>query len=66
MSPDPVLDKVCGVAGGPILHEDHSLVIIEVVLDPGQHMGIQHQLQLVLGPHPEPYWEVDWVHLESF
>ena len=64
-SPEPVLDEVRGVAGGPVLHEDHVVVVVEVLLDPGQHVGLQHQLQVVLCPHPEPDWQVDRIHFET-
>ena len=65
VSPEPVLDKVRCVAGGPALHEDHVVIVVKVVLDPGQHVGLQHPLQVVLCPHPEPDWQVDRIHFET-
>ena len=51
---EPVLDHVRGVTGGPVLHQDHIPCVIEVGLDPGEHMSLKDQLQVLLGPHPEP------------
>ena len=54
MLPEPTLDPVRGVTGGPVLHQDHIPYVIEVGQDPVEHMSLKDQLQVLLGPHPEP------------
>ena len=63
--PKPALDHVPGVAGGPILHQDRFPGVLEVSLDPGEHVSFQHQLQVLLDPYPEPDWQVHWVLFHS-
>ena len=54
--PEPALDHILGVAGGPILHQDRVPGVLEVCLDPWEHGTFQHQLQVLHIPHPEPNW----------
>ena len=51
---EPVLDHVLGVTGGPVLNQDQIPCVIEVGLDPGEHMSLKDQLQVLLDSHPEP------------
>ena len=47
-------DHVWGVTGCPVRHQDHIPSVIEVGLDPEEHMSLKDQLQVLFGPHPEP------------
>ena len=49
-------DHVRGVTGCPVRHQDHIPSVIEVGLDPEEHMSLKDQLQVLFGPHPEPNW----------
>ncbi len=56
----PIVDGLSGVARSPILHQDDILVVGEV--DPGEHVRLQDQFQVVLSPHSEARFEEDWRH----
>ncbi len=56
----PFLDGLSCVARSPILHQDDILVVGEV--DPGEHVRMQDQFQVVFSPHSEARFEEDWQH----
>ena len=47
-------DHIRGVTGGPVRNQDHIPCVIEVGLDPEEHMSLKDQLQVLLGPILSP------------